>query len=1079
MGLRTARADLTWDPSGNAGTTGTPTDGSGTWDTTLVQWYDGTMDNAWVNANFDGAIFGNGGAAGTLTLGTNINVGNITFNQTSGTTAYTIGNAPGDHVLTIADGSLINNNNTAGTTVINSTVVSSVGGTGGFTVVGPGNLSFNADVGTSTVQAPTVTMNGSGVLTFTGTADNFGMNLIANSGTTILAKTVGGHAIGGTLTVSGGLVQLGSAGDNIYDGAGVVITSGTFDLNGHNETVGGVTAGFGFDTGSSIINSLAGSNSVLTGDINRNGNNGVFNAGGDGNLTLQNIANAGSKVTKIGAGTLTLTGGIDNNSVAVVATSGTVILAKTSTSGVHAVGAGLTVQGALVQLGGTGGDQIYDGTGITITSGTFDMNGMNETVSGVTAGIATASTSSLINSVAGTTSVLTGDVNRAGNNGLFSAGGAGNLTLTNVASGGSTITKVGAGTLTLTGALDNVSLAINVNIGTVVLAKTSASGVHGDGGPLNVQGGTLQLGGTGGDQIYDGAFVTVNSGTFDLNGLTEGINVLAGSGGTVVNNNSGTTATLTLGTMNGGGQNYSGVIADHAVGTGVLALVKTGTGQQILSGNNTFSGGTTINGGTIQFLGDAQFGAVPAVPTVNITLNGGELFNNNSSPNLNVNRTLSLGSGGGFIEAGYGPANNFTVNGKITGVGGMGVAWDGQPLIFTNPANDYAGDTTIGTIGNTFYGPGSALLQFGVNNALPFGAGKGNVVFGVNPTTPAANATLDLHGFNGQINGLIGGTNAIVDNTTGTGSLTIGNNNVTSTFAGVIRNSSGTLAISKTGLGTLILTGANTYAGGTTINGGTLLAKNLSSSGATGSNPVTINAGGLLGGGAVGTATAGNFNVNGLVVVSPGTSSRGGTISAGASSLLSPGQTDTTADLTTGGQTWTGGSSDGSTGGVFAWKLNLSNNSTGATYQSGTLNAAKTGANWDELSVPTLSVAASPTSQFNIQIIGLGTASTSSTGAAGTAFNPNLSYQWVALNLPSTNTMTGVTPANFHIDATNVPANVNGFFSVGSLTTFNDTDPGFLDVVISYSPAPEPTSLLLLAAGAGGLLLRRRRPMAS
>ena len=46
----------------------------------------------------------------------------------------------------------------------------------------------------------------------------------------------------------------------------------------------------------------------------------------------------------------------------------------------HAVGdAGLTVSGGTAQLGGTGGDQIYDLTGVTVTSGAFDTNGRNET----------------------------------------------------------------------------------------------------------------------------------------------------------------------------------------------------------------------------------------------------------------------------------------------------------------------------------------------------------------------------------------------------------------------------------------------------------------------------------------------------------------------------------------------------------------------------------------------------------------------------------------------------------------------------------------------------------------------------
>ena len=85
------------------------------------------------------------------------------------------------------------------------------------------------------------------------------------------------------------------------------------------------------------------------------------------------------------------------------------------------------------------------------------------------------------------------------------------------------LTKIGTDTLTLSGSTDNVSLAVTVNSGTVILAKASASGVHAiGGGPgLVINGGTAQLGGTGGDQIYDFAPVTITSGTFDTNDLSE------------------------------------------------------------------------------------------------------------------------------------------------------------------------------------------------------------------------------------------------------------------------------------------------------------------------------------------------------------------------------------------------------------------------------------------------------------------------------------------------------------------------------------------------------------------------------
>ena len=72
--------------------------------------------------------------------------------------------------------------------------------------------------------------------------------------------------------------------------------------------------------------------------------------------------------------------------------------------------------------------------------------------------------------------------------------------------------------------------------GTAILAKASNSGVHAVSYISGVSAGALlQLGGTGGDQIYDGNFgVEAMNGTFDFNGQTEGIPTLAGAG-TVTN----------------------------------------------------------------------------------------------------------------------------------------------------------------------------------------------------------------------------------------------------------------------------------------------------------------------------------------------------------------------------------------------------------------------------------------------------------------------------------------------------------------------------------------------------------------
>src|SRR5262249_2746071 len=77
------------------------------------------------------------------------------------------------------------------------------------------------------------------------------------------------------------------------------------------------------------------------------------------------------------------------------------------------------------------------------------------------------------------------------------------------------------------------------------------------------------------------------------------------------------------------------------------------------------------------------------------------------------------------------------------------------------------------------------------------------------------------------------------------------------TFSGII---SGAGFIVKEGIGTLTLTGANTYTGGTTISNGMLMVNNMSGSG-TGAGAVMVNPGGTLGGSGV---------VSGAVTVSSG-----------------------------------------------------------------------------------------------------------------------------------------------------------------------------------------------------------------
>ncbi|QOV90675.1 autotransporter-associated beta strand repeat-containing protein [Humisphaera borealis] len=242
------------------------------------------------------------------------------------------------------------------------------------------------------------------------------------------------------------------------------------------------------------------------------------------------------------------------------------------------------------------------------------------------------------------------------NGGSFDTSG-GTITLTNVVAGtaGGSLTKIGSGTLVLAGA-------------------------HTYDGPTNVQRGTIQLAGDSnrlpaGTVVNLGTAAAVHLGTLDLNGLNQqiaGLNSVVGVNATASNNTviSAAAATLTI----AGSGTYSfgaGTNANSGVITGAIALVKQGSGTQILGDANTYTGGTTITGGVLRadngITGSATGSGAVAVNSGGTLSGTGRVVNTAGPVAINTGGKLAPGA----------TVGNLTTNAQQWNAGGIYV-WEIQ-----------------------------------------------------------------------------------------------------------------------------------------------------------------------------------------------------------------------------------------------------------------------------------------------------------------------------------------------------------------------------------------------------------------
>jgi len=244
----------------------------------------------------------------------------------------------------------------------------------------------------------------------------------------------------------------------------------------------------------------------------------------------------------------------------------------------------------------------------------------------------------------------------------------------------STVEKTGPGTMRIS--CPNYYPGLRITDGTVIVNDLEALGLQH----------------TWANLLNDANLVTVNGGTLDLNGFSNQIGGLAGSGGSVVNNGSGPSV-FNLGNndTNIVNSDYAGAITD---GTSSIAVIKRGSGQQILSGFNTYTGGTTISNGALLVNGSVA-GAV--VARAGTTVGGGGAIGGVLT--VDAGATLAPGGSIGTLTLGSSPVLNGAVlaevdrNDGITfladqvAVTGNPIAYAGTLVITNTGAPLQAGDT--------------------------------------------------------------------------------------------------------------------------------------------------------------------------------------------------------------------------------------------------------------------------------------------------------------------------------------------------------------------------------------------------
>ena len=671
-----------------------------------------------------------------------------------------------------------------------------------------------------------------GIVNPTATVDAAGINVGEIDFGSVQTITINNSGGGNILTLSSGTANpailntlAANTGTDSISAPVTQAASLNVTANGGSLTVASLALG------AAATDTVTGTSAFSIGALTLHGADTLSVSNTAGTSITGNIGNtAGTDTLTIaGSGTLNLPNTNTDTNTTILADTGTVNVG-TSTSlgsgGVTLTSGTLAASAAGVTLGNTltfspGGAQTIGGTNAIALSATIILNGSDTLTA---------------NDTGGTT--FTGAIG-------------------NTASS-DTLTVAGNSTLTL-------SPANSTNVNTVILAA----------GP----GGTLVL--PTANSLGTTALLTLTSGTLQTAAVVSTLpnNITFTSGGSATLSNAspltigGTGVTITLNgtnTLTLSGQNVTIAPSTTFAGTGTLLFAGAGTVSipgAITNSNAIGTSGATLVLGSTGSLGGASGtlavdgGTITSTPP--LTLAGGVQFLGGTTTFSFQNNLTINGTGTATGTSTIVVNNTLTLNGVISGPGGIVQQGSGTVVLAPTANNTFTG----GYILNTTASPGasasaelSGVLVLG-NNHHP--RGTGTVTLSTGALQASTNVTLPNNVVLNQVVTIQGASNITFSGafSLASASIALTVNNPVTTVAGVITGAAANNLV-LAGTGQLVLTAANTYAGNTIINGGTLT---LNSTGAI--NPaalasITVNSGGALTLDNTTTAVSGRLNSN-------------------------------------------------------------------------------------------------------------------------------------------------------------------------------------------------------------------------